>query len=113
MFVLCMREEYSNKKTAFRKVIDAHKVELDKKEKYWNEMLQVHETVDVHLNNNLYWTERWVMYLIALNSLLIDFLGIIEILCIFEKSFYETTMSCLESTDDVIFLFCTVKSFVF
>jgi hypothetical protein len=41
MFVLCIREEYAGKRNTFRKVIDAHKIELDKKEKYWNEMLQV------------------------------------------------------------------------
>ncbi|XP_053405776.1 uncharacterized protein LOC123566477 isoform X3 [Mercenaria mercenaria] len=40
MFVLCMREDYSKQRGTFRKVIDAHQVELDKKEKYWNEMLQ-------------------------------------------------------------------------
>ncbi|XP_052794090.1 early endosome antigen 1-like isoform X2 [Mya arenaria] len=39
MFVLCIREEYSKKRNTFRQVIDAHQVELDKKEKYWNEML--------------------------------------------------------------------------
>ncbi|XP_052283631.1 restin homolog isoform X2 [Dreissena polymorpha] len=39
MFVLCIREEYSKKRKCFRQVIDAHQVELDKKEKYWNEML--------------------------------------------------------------------------
>lgn len=41
MFVLCIRDEYASKRQAFRQVIDIHKVELEKKEKYWNEMLTV------------------------------------------------------------------------
>ena len=53
MFVLCMREEYTGKRKAFRQVIDIHKVELEKKEKYWNEMLMVNFfTCAFHIINN-------------------------------------------------------------
>ena len=41
MFVLCIRDEYASQRKTFRKVIDTHKDETEKKEKYWNEMLQV------------------------------------------------------------------------
>ena len=44
MFVLCMRQDYIDKRKAFRQIIDVHKTELDEKERYWNEML----TVDIH-----------------------------------------------------------------
>ncbi|XP_060607664.1 nuclear anchorage protein 1-like [Ruditapes philippinarum] len=40
MFVLCIRDEYASQRQTFRKVIDTHKDEVEKKEKYWNEMLQ-------------------------------------------------------------------------
>ena len=41
MFVLCMRQDYQEKRKAFRQIMDVHKVELEDKERYWNEMLKV------------------------------------------------------------------------
>ena len=41
MFILCMRQDYADKRKAFRQIIDVHKTELEEKERYWNEMLTV------------------------------------------------------------------------
>ena len=41
MFVLCLRQDYQEKRKAFRQIFDVHKVEIEEKEKYWNEMLTV------------------------------------------------------------------------
>ena len=52
MFVLCMRQDYIDKRKAFRQIIDVHKTELDEKERYWNEMLTVNTT---NTNTKFYW----------------------------------------------------------
>ena len=49
MFVLCMRQDYQEKRKTFRQIIDVHKAELEEKEKYWNEMLMVSSSVVMEL----------------------------------------------------------------
>ncbi|XP_060074621.1 myosin-1B-like [Ylistrum balloti] len=39
IFVFALRDQYSNKVQTFKQVIDVHRVDLQNKEAYWNEML--------------------------------------------------------------------------
>ena len=41
IFVINLRETYKGKVATFRQVIDIHRTELQSKESYWNEMLEV------------------------------------------------------------------------
>jgi hypothetical protein len=41
IFVINLREQYKGKVATFRQVIDVHRSELQSKESYWNEMLEV------------------------------------------------------------------------
>lgn len=42
IFVINLRDTYKGKVATFRQVIDIHRTELQSKESYWNEMLEVH-----------------------------------------------------------------------
>lgn len=41
IFVINLRDTYKGKVATFRQVIDIHRTELQSKESYWNEMLEV------------------------------------------------------------------------
>jgi hypothetical protein len=41
-YVFFLRDQYSTKVKTFKQVIDVHRLDLQSKEEYWNEMLQVY-----------------------------------------------------------------------